>query len=126
MSASSHFMIPMSVAASRPRPKKAALAPRPLNAAEWEALDASRRQASLLALLGIYVVGLGLVVMLYEGEDIGVILSAFLAHAIWMAARAMIAAMRRETVSTRLGTLVVHSRARLVPVPIAARAYGRR
>ncbi|MFO0673065.1 MAG: hypothetical protein U0235_26200 [Polyangiaceae bacterium] len=124
MSASSHFMIPMSVAASRPRPKAAALTPRPLNAAEWEALDASRRQASLLALLGIYVVGLGLVVMLYEGEDIGVILSAFLAHAIWMAARATTAAMRRQTISTRLGTLVVHSRARLVPVP--ARIYGRR
>ena len=103
MSASSHFMIPMSVAASRPR-REPTRAARPLRTEDLEELDASRRRTSLLALLAIYTVGLGLVVMLTDGEDIGVLLSAFLAHAIWTGARAMMGALRRRTITTRLGT----------------------
>lgn len=121
MSASSHFMIPLSVAASRPRPAPARATSstrsdtRATAAVDWAELDAARRRASLLALLAIYAAGLGLVVILYEGEDIGVVLSAFFAHALYMAIRGIVAAVRAREIPTRLGTLVVQSRARLVP-----------
>lgn len=115
MSASSHFMIPVSVAASR---SSRAREPETFRStrrthAEWEELDGARRRASLLALLAIYTVGLAMVVLLYQGEDIGVLLSAFFAHAFVMAVKGAVAAHRTVTVPTRLGLLTVHSRARL-------------
>lgn len=118
MSVSSHFMIPMSSASAagtafqRGRSRNA----RPLSHSEWEDFDSARRRTSLLTLLAIYAAGLGLVVFLYEGEDIGVILSAFFAHAIYMASRVAWAAARAQRVRTGLGTLVVATRARLVPL----------
>lgn len=124
MSTSSHFMIPLSVAASRPRPAPARATipdPRDQAAVDWAELDAARRRASLLALLAIYAAGLGLVVILYEGEDIGVVLSAFFAHALYMAIRGIVAAIRAREIPTRLGTLVVQSRARLVPAAATLR-----
>lgn len=124
MAASSHFMIPVSVATRRPerlRPAKphhpshpTAQEARLFSAADWEELDAARRRASLLALLAIYATGLGLVIMLYEGEDIGVVLSAFFAHAIYMATRGILAAARNQRIRTSRGMLVIHDRARLV------------
>lgn len=117
MAASSHFMIPISATASRPRNARPEADRRPHGAAtDWEELDAARRRASLLALLAIYAAGLGLVVMLYEGEDIGVVLSAFFAHALYMAARGISATMRSQRITTRRGTLVIHARARLIPL----------
>lgn len=124
MTASSHFMIPVSATASRPRTGRTENAERHAHFAsqvgsrstDWEELDAARRRASLLALLAIYAAGLGLVVMLYEGEDIGVVLSAFFAHALYMAARGMSATMRSQRIATRRGTLVIRSRARLIPL----------
>ncbi len=115
MSASSHFMIPVSVAASRPRrdPRQVS---RISQTTDWEEFDGARRRASLLALLAIYTVGLALVIMLYQGEDIGVLLSAFFAHALLTAIRGVLAARRVVAIRTRLGTLIVHSRARLVPI----------
>lgn len=123
MSASSHFMIPLSVAASRPRPAPIVRPERQTNAAmDWAELDAARRRASLLALLAIYAAGLGLVVILYEGEDIGVVLSAFFAHALYMAIKGIFSALRAREIPTRLGTLVVQSRARLVRTAMPLRA----
>lgn len=124
MAASSHFMIPISATASRPRSARPqADRRRPVAAAvpDWEELDAARRRASLLALLAIYAAGLGLVVMLYEGEDIGVVLSAFFAHALYMAARGIAATMRSQRIETRRGTLVMHARARFVPMLATSR-----
>ena len=123
MSASSHFMIPISVAAARPqveRPRTQAEAAAPSGPDHLE-LDAARRRAALLSLLAIYAIGLGLVVLLYEGEDIGVVLSAFLAHALYMAARGIASAFRSTSVNTRVGTLVIHDRARLVPIALRIR-----
>jgi hypothetical protein len=108
-------MIPISVAASRPRKDRNASPARLTSSEELAELDGARRRASLLSLLAIYTVGLGLTVLLYQGEDIGVLLSAFFAHAMVMATRALLAAKRACAVPTKLGTLVVHSRARLVP-----------
>lgn len=126
MTASSHFMTPISAAASRPRTARTASTDHARtfasssqvrsHAADWEELDAARRRASLLALLAIYAAGLGLVVMLYEGEDIGVVLSAFFAHALYMAARGISATMRSQRIATRRGTLVIQSRVRLIPL----------
>lgn len=113
MSASSHFLIPVSSTASRAR--SSAPPRRPIQATDWAEFDEARRRTGLLSLLAVYAVGLALVVALYQGEDIGVLLSAFFAHALLTAVRALYAQVKECSVSTRLGTLVVNSRARLIP-----------
>jgi hypothetical protein len=128
MSASSHFAIPVSMpslGARRPRTEPAAAAARSRTSTDWEELDAARRRASLLALLAIYAAGLGLVVMLYQGEDIGVVLSAFFAHAIYMAGRGLAAALRSRRIAMGRGTLVIHARARWVPALAGASSRAR-
>lgn len=87
--------------------------------------ELARRLLSLISLLGIYAVGLLLVTLVSDGPDIGVLLAALLAHAIFISCRSTVRVLqgRHSVVSaTRRGIVVVARRARLIRYADIARA----